>query len=102
VGARPFYGVGPGFAYTSFREPVSPRAYRAIGLAPLIGLSILGVAVMVLWPSLALATLVFLVGNASGAMGDLWMFWRLRGLPADAQIYDLADGFAVLVPDYID
>ncbi|MDI3339044.1 MAG: DUF3267 domain-containing protein [Sphaerobacter sp.] len=99
LGARPSFGIGAGFAYTTFRAPVGRRAYAAICLAPLVVLSVAGVAVMVAWPQGAMATLVVLVGNASGAVGDLWMAWRLRTVPPDARLYDLADGFAVLAPE---
>lgn len=99
VGARPSFGVGAGFAFTTFREPVGRAAYAAIGLAPLLVLSVAGIAVMLWWPSLAVATLVILVGNASGAVGDLWMVWHLRNVPPAARIYDLADGFAAFVPE---
>ena len=73
VGAHPSYGICPGYAYTTFLEPVGKGQYLLIGLAPLVVLSIIGVAVMVLVPSIAGLTLVFLVGNAAGAMGDVWM-----------------------------
>ncbi len=59
VGAHPSYGIGSGFAYTTFLEPVSKGEYLLIGLAPLVVLSIIGMAVMVLVPSIAGLTLVF-------------------------------------------
>lgn len=99
AGARPKFGVGAGFAYTTFREPVGLVAYWVIGLAPLVVLSLFGLAVMVLSPSVAGLTLVFLVANASGAMGDVWVAWHLRALPREVRIFDLADGFAAFVPE---
>lgn len=100
AGARPRYGLGPGYAYTTFDEPVGRGAYLAIGLAPLIVLSVLGVALQLLVPAIIGVTQLALVVNAAGAVGDLWMAWRLRTVPADALIYDLADGFATFVPDH--
>lgn len=97
AGARPTFGIGPGFAYTTFREPVGKLAYLAIGLAPLVLLSVAGVALMVVVPSIAGKTLLFVVTNGAGAVGDLWIAWSLRRLPSDARIYDLADGFAAYV-----
>ncbi|MBX5445165.1 DUF3267 domain-containing protein [Sphaerobacter sp.] len=99
IGARPSFGVGAGFAYTTFREPVGRLAYAAIALAPLVVISIVGIAAMVWWPKGAEATLVVLIVNAAGAVGDLWMVWRLRAVPPNARLYDLADGFAALVPE---
>lgn len=99
TGAHPSYGVGPGYAYTTFLEPVGKGEYLLIGLAPLVVLSVIGVAVMVLAPSIAGLTLVFLVANAAGAVGDVWMAWRTRQLPPCARIYDLADGFVAYLPE---
>lgn len=99
IGARPSFGVGAGFAFTTFREPVGRLAYAAIALAPLVVISIAGIAAMIWWPEGAEATLVVLIVNAAGAVGDLWMVWRLRDVPPNARLYDLADGFAALVPE---
>lgn len=98
-GAKPSYGVGPGFAYTTFREPIPRNPYLAIGLAPLIVLSVLCVVIAVRWDAAAGWLVFFAVVNAGGAIGDLWMSWRIVRQPRSAVFYDLADGFAVLVPD---
>ena len=99
LGARPRFGLGAGFAYTTFAEPVSRDAYLAIGLAPLLTLSGAGLALLVACPRRAGQVLTFLVGNAAGATGDLWVIRRVAALPADARLRDLADGFAVYLPD---
>ncbi|CCF84610.1 conserved membrane hypothetical protein [Nitrolancea hollandica Lb] len=99
TGAHPSYGVGPGYAYTTFLEPVGKGEYLLIGLSPLVVLSVIGLAVLVLVPSITGLTLVFLVGNAAGAVGDIWMAWRTRQLPAGVRIYDLADGFVAYLPE---
>lgn len=98
AGVRPAYGIGPGFAYTTFPEPVAKRAYLVIGLAPLVVLSALGLPLAAVWDSGVGLVLFFLVVNAAGAVGDLWMSWRIALQPRDALFVDLADGFAVLVP----
>lgn len=98
-GVRPSYGIGPGFAYTTFPDPVGKRAYLVIGLAPLVVLSVAGVALAAVWDAGAGAVIFFLVVNAAGAIGDLWMSWRVAFQPRDALFVDLADGFAVLVPE---
>jgi len=99
AGVRPSYGIGPGFAYTTFPEPVAKRAYLAIGLAPLVVLSALGLPLAVVWDGGAGLVLFFLVVNAAGAIGDLWMSWRIALQPRNALFVDLADGFAVLAPE---
>jgi hypothetical protein len=99
LGARPSYGIGPGFAYTTFREPMGRAAYLTVGLAPLVVLSAAGVALAARWDTGAGWCLFFAVVNASGAVGDLWMSWRIVRQPRGARYVDLADGFAVLLPE---
>src|SRR6185437_1334041 len=97
-GARPTFGVGAGFAYTTFREPIRPTPYLMVGAAPLLVLSVVGMIVLTLRPSFPGQTLVFLVGNATGAFGDLWVLWHVPQLPRGSLICDLADGFAYYLP----
>jgi len=99
AGVRPSYGIGPGFAYTTFPDPVAKRPYLTIGLAPLVVLTTIGLPLAAVWDAGAGLVLFFLIVNASGAVGDLWMSWRIALQPRDALFVDLADGFAVLVPD---
>jgi uncharacterized membrane protein len=99
AGVRPSYGIGPGFAYTTFPDPVGKRPYLTIGLAPLVALSAIGLPLAALWDAATGAILFFLVVNAAGAIGDVWMSWRIAFQPRDALFVDLADGFAVFVPE---
>jgi hypothetical protein len=100
AGAKPSYGIGPGFAYTTFRDPVPRLPYLAIGLAPLVLLTIASVILASHWNALAGWLVFFGVVNASGAIGDLWMSWRIIRQPRTAIFFDLADGFAVLIPEH--
>ncbi len=97
-GARPKYGVGAGFAYTTFREPVRPVPYLVIGLAPLLAISIVGVVILRMWPFAPGQTMIFLVGNGAGAFGDLWVAMKVLQLPRECLICDLADGFSYYLP----
>lgn len=99
AGVRPSYGIGPGFAYTTFPDPVGKRPYLLIGLAPLVVLSAIGLPLAAVWDAGAGAIIFFLVVNAAGAIGDLWMSWRIMLQPRDALFVDLADGFGVFVPE---
>ena len=104
AGARPVYGIGPGVAFCHFRELVSKRVYAAILVAPLLVISIVGVALMPITPLLLRGPLLaLLVTNASGAIGDLAALWQLRGLPRDALIADTNSGFEIFTqaPSYI-
>jgi hypothetical protein len=100
LGARPFYGIGKGFAYTSFHEPVTPRQYMVITAAPLVLLSLISIALYPLNEGWFLFILAFATANAAGAIGDLWILNRIRHLPSNALIYDLADGYAAFVPNF--
>lgn len=99
VGIRPSYGIGPGFAYTTFPDPVGKRPYLMIGLAPLVVLSAVGLPLAAVWDAGTGMVLFVLVINAAGAIGDLWMSWQIIFQPRDALFVDLADGFAVFVPE---
>jgi hypothetical protein len=99
AGVKPSYGIGLGFAYTTFPDPVGKRPYLAIGLAPLVVLSALGIPLAAIWEGGTGAVIFFLVVNAAGAIGDLWMSSKIVRQPADALFVDLADGFAVYVPE---
>ncbi len=98
-GAMPKFGVGAGFAYTTFRKPVRRAPYLVIGLTPLILISIAGLMVLVGTSFYPGQTLVFLVGNAAGAFGDLWVALKVVELPRGCLISDLADGFAYYLPE---
>jgi hypothetical protein len=100
LGARPFYGIGQGFAYTSFHEAVTPRQYMLITAAPLVILSLVSIVMFGLRAEWFIYILAFAVTNAAGAIGDLWILWRIRQLPQDALIYDLADGYAAFVLEH--
>lgn len=98
LGAKPSFGIGPGFAYTTFLDPMSKKQYLIVGLAPLIVITIATVTAAVVWPGIAGWMILAGTVNASGAIGDLWMEARILRAPRKAMFYDLADGFAVLVP----
>lgn len=97
--ARPAFGIGPGFAYTTFQEPLRRAPYLAVGLAPLVVLTCASVFLALRHEQIAGWFIFFAVVNASGAIGDVWMSWRIARQPSSAIFFDLADGFAVLVPE---
>jgi hypothetical protein len=100
LGAKPAFGVGPGYAYTTFREPMGRWAYLTVGLAPLVSGSVSGMLLAVAWAGGREWVIFACIVNAAGAIGDLWMSWRILKLPRNAIYYDLADGFAALVPSH--
>lgn len=99
LGAKPSFGIGPGFAYTTFLDPMSRTRYLLVGLSPLVVITATVLAIALIWPGLAGWMMFLGIVNASGAIGDLWMTWRILRAPRNALFYDLADGFAVLAPE---
>jgi hypothetical protein len=97
-GARPTFGIGAGFAYTTFTEPVRPVPYLVIGLAPLVVISVAGLWLLSAWSAAPGQTLIFVVGNACGAFGDIWVALKVLRLPKGSLICDLGDGFAHYLP----
>ncbi len=102
-GARPRYGVmwqemmfyatAPGYA---FRR----NAYIVIALAPLVGLSVAALALLMLpLPEWLMLTVVFCSAlNVGSAIGDMWLVRVALGYPKWAYIVDEKDGLRVFMP----
>lgn len=79
--ARPSFAFKGAYAYAAAPEWYLPKPqYLVVALAPLVLLSLLGVVLMAVIPADGfMLLLLFLVSNASGAIGDLWVVgWLLR------------------------
>jgi hypothetical protein len=93
--SRPIFAFRVVYAYAAAPTWYIPKGqYLVVALAPLVLLSLLGVALMAILPSeWFMLLLLFLVSNASGAIGDLWVVgWLLR---QSAPCYALDQGDAV-------
>ena len=90
---RPRFAFKVFYAYAAAPDWYFPRwQYILIGLAPLVGISLLGVAALAWLPMPWLVpTLLLLVFNTSGAVGDLWVVGRLLASPASTYIRDYGD-----------
>jgi hypothetical protein len=78
---RPKFAFRGAYAYAAAPAWYLPkRQYLLVALAPLVLLSLVGVALMAVIPPDGFTLLLFfLVSNASGAIGDLWVVgWLLR------------------------
>ena len=95
LGGRPHYGAKLPFAlYCGARDQMfSCRAYIAIALAPFVVISLAGILLTLIVPTIAPYFLFALVGNASGAAGDLWMAQRLHALVPGTLIEDVETGY---------
>lgn len=92
LGFRVSFGVAPrlGAFYTAIFEQFQTRRQLAVAVvAPLVVLTPLGVALLLI-PGPHVPYVWFgLVLNTGGAVGDLFVVWRLRGLPPGTLFYDV-------------
>lgn len=83
------YATAPGWYFPS-------SYYWLIGLAPLVLLSLVGLALLPFAPrDLAYLLLFAIFTNASGAIGDLYIVTRIALEPAGAMVEDRGTGFRV-------
>jgi hypothetical protein len=97
-GGTPRYGAGIAYfvlpyAYTTTDTRFTRNQFIVIALAPLVGLTLIGVPVMIAfeWSWL----IVPLAANAGGAVGDLWMVLTLLGYPPHVQVEDSTTGMRI-------
>lgn len=95
LGGRPRFGLKlPFAAYCTAPNQVFTRAgYIAVALAPLVVLTVIGVAITALWPAWATWLWFGFAGNISGAVGDLMTASETRRLPRGALIEDNEAGY---------
>jgi hypothetical protein len=76
-----------------------PGQYLVIALAPLMLLSILGMVLVAVVPSGTLAAILFgIVANAAGAVGDMWIVFKVLRERRKILIEDLGDGINFYAP----
>ena len=97
LGGRPTFGARlPLALYCGAPNQLFTRtSYLAVGLAPLVLISLAGIALIVLAPTVAPYLQLGLIGNFSGAAGDLWAARILLRQPPTALVQDTATGFEV-------
>jgi hypothetical protein len=79
--AMPRFAFKGAYAYAAAPDWYLPKGqYLVVALGPLVVLSLVGITLMiVIPPAWFMVLLFFLVTNASGAVGDLWVaIWLLR------------------------
>lgn len=99
--ARPKFAFKGFYAYAAMPGWYLPRReYLVTALAPLAGITLLGVLGLALLPGWADPPLVWLlILNTSGAVGDLWIVWALLRAPAGVLGCDNGDSSELFVPD---
>ena len=98
-GGKPRYGVGLAhfvlpYAYATADHSFTRNQFIVIALAPLVGLTAIGIALMA---AFEWSWLIFpLAANAAGAVGDCWMVLTVLGYPAHTRIEDSKTGLQIL------
>lgn len=94
-GGKPAYGVGISYlvlpyAYAKTQTTSYTRNQMLVALlAPFVGITAVGLAAMVVYPTPLLV--VPLAANAAGSIGDLWMAGVLLQYPAGVRVGPLPD-----------
>jgi len=99
--ARPRFAFKGFYAYAAMPGWYLPRCeYLVTALAPLVGITLLGVLGLALLPGWADPPLIWLlILNTSGAVGDLWIAWALLRAPAGVMGCDNGDSAELFVPE---
>jgi hypothetical protein len=97
---RPLFAFKGFYAYAAAPEWfLSKGQYLITGLAPLVGITVICVALMFVLPAWWMSPLVWmLVLNTSGACGDLWIVYWLLRLPSDVMSRDKGDVLEFYLP----
>ncbi len=96
----PVFGFKGVYAYTAAPNWYIPRLpYVLVGLAPLLLLTLLGLALLRVLPMSMIPAVVFaLTINAAGAVGDLYIVFRLLCAPAACLVHDEGNGLTWYSP----
>jgi len=93
--SRPTFGFRGWYAFAAAPGWFLPRGqYLVVNLAPFVLLSVLGILLLAVVPTGALAAILAgTVMNAAGAVGDLWVVFLILRERRPIVIEDLGDGF---------
>jgi hypothetical protein len=94
-GGKPYFGAKLPYAlYCGAKNQLFRRnQYFVVGLSPLIVISLFGIIFILLSPVLASYTLFALIGNFSGAAGDIWVVRKLLQRPPSILVEDTEAGY---------
>ena len=94
-GGKPYFGAKLPYAlYCGARNQLFRRnQYFVVGLAPLVVITLVGSILILLTPVLGSYTLFALIGNFSGAAGDIWVVRRLLRRPPSILVEDTESGY---------
>ena len=94
-GGKPYFGARLPYAlYCGAKNQLFHRnQYFVVGLAPLIVITLDGIIFILISPVLASYTLFALIGNFSGAAGDVWVVRKLLRRPGSILVEDTEAGY---------
>lgn len=94
-GGKPYFGARLPYAlYCGAKNQLFRRnQYFVVGLAPLFVITLAGIILILISPVLASYTLFALIGNFSGAAGDIWVVRRLLRRPRTILVEDTEVGY---------
>ena len=92
---KPYFGARLPYAlYCGAKNQLFHRnQYFVVGLAPLIVITLDGIIFILISPVLASYTLFALIGNFSGAAGDVWVVRKLLRRPGSILVEDTEAGY---------
>lgn len=104
-GGQPHFGAKlPLALYCGARQQLFRRNhYLSVGLAPVIVLTLVGIACTLLAPGLSSYLLLAFVGNVSGAAGDVIVAQRIMRFSSQTLVEDTEVGYTAweLLPDVV-
>lgn len=95
LGGKPYFGAKLPYAlYCGAKNQLFHRnQYFVVGLAPLVVITLAGIIFILLSPVLASYTLFALIGNFSGAVGDIGVVRKLLRRPPSILVEDTESGY---------
>jgi Putative zincin peptidase len=99
--SRPHFGLQITYAFAAAPEwYISRNPYLVVGLAPLVLITLAGVALLPLLPNaLILPWVLALALNASGSVGDVYIIGYLLARPACTLVNDQGDSIHFYLPE---
>jgi hypothetical protein len=97
---RPTFGFKGAYAYAAAPDWYMPRnQYAVVGLAPLVLMTLAGLALLLVIPVWAIPSLLFVVvTNAAGAVGDIAVVGWLLLQPRATLVNDIGDAVTLYRP----
>lgn len=94
-GGKPYFGTKLPFAlYCGAKQQLFRRnQYLVVGLAPLVVITLAATIITLVAPGIASYFLLGIVGNFSGAAGDVWVSQRLWQHPSTILVEDTQTGY---------